>query len=105
MLLSCVGLISTRTPGDRAASDVHLTNTFDLQQPLLHNSGRGIVKLSAAIEVRRKRDYHNRRVSRINFAISRVLRQVRGKISARSVDRRLDIAAAPSICDLNQIVA
>ena len=76
----------------RAASDIDLTNTFNLKQSLLHDGGCRVVKLAAAVDVRGKRYDDNRRVGRINFPISRVLREVRGKICACRVDRRLHIA-------------
>ena len=63
-----------------------------MQQPLLHNGRRRVVELAATVDIRCQRDDHDRRISRINFSPSGILREVRRKICARGVDRCLHVA-------------
>jgi hypothetical protein len=63
--------------GQRATADADLANPLDLQQPLLHDRGGRVVKLSAIINVGRQRENHDRRIRGVDFAIGRIA----GKIS------------------------
>src|SRR4029077_12082038 len=76
----------------RAAADVHLPNTFNLKQPLLHNGGGRVVELTAAVDVRRERNDQDRRIGRINFSPGGILRKVRRKVRAGGITRRVYIA-------------
>ena len=78
--------------GQRAAADGDIADALNLQQALLNDRGRGIVKLASAVNVRRERENHDRRVGGIDFAVGRVARQVGRQVSARGVDGRLHVA-------------
>ncbi len=76
----------------RASADCYLSHPGNLRQLLRHHRRCRIVHLSLAQHVRSQPQDKDRRIGRIDFAIARIARQVRGQIAAGGIDRSLHIA-------------
>ena len=85
-------MISTRTAGQRAAAELHVADARHLQQALLHDVRDRVVDLPWRARRRREREDHDRRLGRVDLAVSRVRAQRRGQVRARGVDRGLHVA-------------
>ena len=77
---------------ERRAGNVDLADARKLRQPLLQNVGGEVIELSRRMGGRRHGDDHDRRVSRIDLMIGRILAQAGRQIDARGDDRRLDVS-------------
>ena len=76
----------------RAASSIHLPDALNLRKPLLNDRRRLVIQLVRTVFIRCQPDNHDRRIRRIDLAISRISRQVCRQVGARSIDRGLNVA-------------
>ena len=76
----------------RRAGDIDLADARKLRQPLLQNVGGEVIELPRGVGRRRHGDDHDRRVSRIDFMVGRILSQAGRQIDPRRDDGRLDVS-------------
>ena len=72
--------------------NAHLPDALNLGKTLLHDGGGGVVQRSAVVHIGRKRQNHDRRIRRVDLAISGIAGEIRGQVTARGIDRGLDVA-------------
>src|SRR5208283_611644 len=76
----------------RTTANRHLPDTLNLGKALLHDGGGGVVQSAAVVYRGGKRQDHDRRIGRIDFAISGIAGEIGGQVTARRIDCGLDVA-------------
>ncbi len=75
----------------RAPAHEHLPDARNLRELLLEDGRREVVHPRPLNGVRGQADQHDRGVGGIHLPIAGIVREVRGELAARRVDRRLDV--------------
>ena len=78
----------------RTATDIHLADSIYLREFLRQDRVSSVIHFGQGHDVRGECQDQHRCVGRIDFAVPRIPRQIRGKLAAGGIDCSLDVATS-----------